>query len=302
MLDHAVNVRHPARTVADVTEEPLQFGDGGRVFGILTLPPGGIAVAQRRPVFVFLNAGVLHRVGPLRMYVRLARALAGRGFAALRVDLSGTGDSPPRSGLTYRESVAADFSAIEDVLEARLGRGDLIVIGLCSAADNAIRLAPRHPRIVGMVLLDPICFEEPGFRRRALTDLLIEKLSHPLHSLRVLQRQAAKFIKGKRRINPLSLRDLPDADQMRDAFRTIRQRGGHALSIFTSYATLYYNRHGQLGRVLDVEGYDAAATELFWPDVEHTYMLDVHRRRLIDAVVAWADEHFAAGTVTAGGD
>jgi pimeloyl-ACP methyl ester carboxylesterase len=293
MLDQTLRERRAVHDARAASEEPLQFGEGGRMFGILTLPQRGVAGAQSSPVFVFLNAGVLHRVGPLRMYVRLARELARHGFASLRVDLSGVGDSPPRAGSSYRDQVAADFAAIEKVLEARLGCQEIIVAGLCSAADNAIRLAPRHPRISGMVLFDPICFEDPGFRGRAFRKLLADKLLHPVQTLVVLKRQATKFLKGKRRIDPLSLRDLPDGDQMKEAFKCLRERQGHALSIFTSYATIYYNRPGQLAQVIDLDGQDRTSTEIFWPDVEHTYMLDVHRQRLIREVVAWATARFA---------
>ena len=68
-----------------LTEEPLQFGEGGRLFGILTLPGMPPRRAQELPVFVFLNAGLLHRVGPHRLHVRLAgSAKDGLQFAAGR--------------------------------------------------------------------------------------------------------------------------------------------------------------------------------------------------------------------------
>jgi len=66
-------------------EEPLQFGDGGRLFGILTLPSRSHRKAPGLPVFVFLNAGLLHRVGPHRLYVLLARDLSRMGFSSLGV-------------------------------------------------------------------------------------------------------------------------------------------------------------------------------------------------------------------------
>src|SRR5881396_2749734 len=113
-------------------EEPLQFGDGGRLFGILTLPSMSPRKAPGLPVFVFLNAGLLHRVGPYRLHVLLARDLSRMGFSSLRVDLAGTGDSPPRPGLTNQQSVAADYDEIVSVLESRLGRLPFVLAGLCS--------------------------------------------------------------------------------------------------------------------------------------------------------------------------
>ena len=64
-----------------LTEEPLQFGAGGRLFGILTTPSEPRRNAQELPVFVFLTAGLLHRVGPYRLHVRLGRELAQMGFS-----------------------------------------------------------------------------------------------------------------------------------------------------------------------------------------------------------------------------
>ena len=68
-----------------LTEEPLQFGQGGRLFGILTLSSMPSNNAKELPVFVFLSAGLLHRVGPYGLHVRLGRALAQMGFSSLRV-------------------------------------------------------------------------------------------------------------------------------------------------------------------------------------------------------------------------
>jgi len=59
-----------------LTEEPLHFGEGGRLFGILTLPADLPGNARELPVFVFLSAGLLHRAGPRRLHVHLARELA----------------------------------------------------------------------------------------------------------------------------------------------------------------------------------------------------------------------------------
>src|SRR5882672_1206798 len=150
-----------------LTEEPLQFGEGGRLFGILTLPSASPGTARELPVFVFLSAGALHRVGPARLHVRLARDLSRMGFSSLRVDLAGTGDSPPRPGLTNQQSVAADYDEIVSALGSRLGRLRFVLVGLCSGADNAIRTTLKDSRVVGLVLLDPICSQDDGFSARA---------------------------------------------------------------------------------------------------------------------------------------
>jgi pimeloyl-ACP methyl ester carboxylesterase len=284
-------------------EEPLQFGEGGRLFGILTLPGMPPRNAQELPVFVFLNAGLLHRVGPHRLYVGLARDLSRMGFSSLRVDLAGTGDSPRRPGLTYRQSVAADFGEISGVLESRLGRLPLVLAGLCSGANNAVRLTPEEPRVVGMVLLDPICFPDYGFRARAV----VVKYTNPARYLVWLKRRLnlltilpGESEKDNEMIDPLTLGDqstreqlraawgVPNREQLRAAFESICEREGRVLSVFTQNVHEYYNQAGQLGRVLGVDGYQQFCTELFWPQAQHIYPLDLHRRRLMEVIKTWA--------------
>ena len=284
-------------------EEPLQFGDGGRLFGILTMPGTSHRKAQELPVFVFLNAGLLHRVGPRRLYVRLARELSQMGFISLRVDLAGTGDSPRRPGLTYSQSVAADFKEILGGLESRLGSTALVLAGLCSGAHDAVRLAPEEPRVVGMVLLDPICFQDDGFLARAV----ILKYADPARYIAWLKRRFETLTAprgGRKKDNQLARAPgpediaggeelpatwgVPTREQLRAAFEAIRGREGRVLSVFSQMALEYYNEQGQLGRVVGMDGYQQSCTELFWPEADHTYTLELHRRRLIDAIKAWA--------------
>ncbi|MGH8758334.1 MAG: serine aminopeptidase domain-containing protein [Burkholderiales bacterium] len=274
-----------------MTEEPLQFGEGGRLFGILSLPGVPHRDARELPVFVFLNAGLLHRVGPYRLYVRLVRKLADMGFNSLRVDLAGRGDSPARSGLTNEQSVAADYEEIVGVLESRLGRLRLVLGGLCAGADNAIRLAPADPRVIGMLLLDPVCSLDDGFRARAV----VMKYTNPARYLVWLKRRLnllptlqGESEKDSEMLDPLTLRDQPTGEQLRAAFEAICERRGRVLSVFTRYATRYYNQLGQFGRTLDVAGYQRFCTELFWPQAAHTYTLELHRRRLIEEIKNWA--------------
>jgi len=289
-----------------LTEEPLQFGESGRLFGILTLPGIPPRSAQELPVFVFLNAGLLHRVGPARLHVRLIRELAQLGFSSLRVDLAGTGDSSPRPGLTYPQSVAADFGEISSVLESRLGRLPLVLAGLCSGAHDAVRLTPEQPRVVGMVLLDPICFPDDGFRARAV----VLKYTNPARYISWLKRRfkALRIPCGGRQEENDSVGvptpedkptqeqlraawGVPNREQLRAAFESIREREGRVISVFTQSALDYYNQTGQLGRVLGVDGYQQFCTEVFWPQAEHIYPLDLHRRRLIEEIKNWAGDY-----------
>jgi len=276
-------------------EIPLQYGDNGRLFGIMTTPDSGPGDAEDPVVFVFLSAGLLHRAGPHRLHVRLARALAQTGISSLRVDLSGIGESLPGSEVDYQQSVASDFEDILSVLEAQLGRVSIVLVGLCSGADNAIRLAPLSERVVGLVLLDPVCEKSESFDKHALKfrlSALSGKLLDFSRYLPWLKRRINGLLRpnapGEDEVDNLSLRDIPTAQQLRSALESVRDRDGKVISIFTEYSLRYYNHLGQLENVMAIEKYDQCCTELFWPHVEHNYPLESHRRQLIDTLSTWA--------------
>ncbi len=258
------------------------------MFGVFTRPVAETTGARDLPVFVFLSAGLLHRVGPMRLYVRLARELATLGFSSLRVDLSGIGDSPRSQSPTNQHAVTTDYEAIVAVLESRLGTVSIILGGLCSAADNGIRLTAGDPRVVGMLLLDPVCFAK-GFRRRKI----VAKYADPRRYIGWLKRQfrtAAGSVRDRRnRVDLMALRDIPTDGQLQAAFAAVRERGGRVLTVFSQHAfDNYCDQRGHLARTVGTDGYERFCTELLWPHAEHEYMLDVHRRQLIDVVRNWA--------------
>ena len=271
-----------------LTEEVLQFGEGGRLSGVLTRPSVLSRDPSDLPVFVFFNAGPLHRVGPHGLYVRIARDLSQIGFSSLRVDLAGKGDSGARPGLTKQESIMADFEEILCVLESALGRVPLVLGGLCSGADDAIRLTARDTRVVGLFLLDPVCPRDGGFAARAF----VLKYTNIARYIAWLKRRIKALsiplrARGEE-VDPLGIRNVPSWEELRTAFASMRERKGRVLCIFTQYALTYYNQAGQLGRVSDMEGFQQFCTEVFWPQAEHTYALELHRRRVIEAVKTWA--------------
>jgi pimeloyl-ACP methyl ester carboxylesterase len=272
-------------------EEALHFGEGGRLFGILTTPVRGHD-ASSAPVFVLLNAGLLHRVGPFRMHVRLARALAYSGFATVRLDLSGRGDSPRRPGMNTLESVPLDHADVDALLRSRFGPVPRVFAGLCAGADNAVRFSLRDPHTVGLVLLDPVTDAVPGYRRA----LLVQQLTTPGRYAAALKRTSRSLglapADTARRVtttNPLALRDLPTREDMRTALEAIHTRRGHVLAVFTSYALDYYSAEGQLASALGLDPGQQYCTERFWPEAEHTYTLESHRQRVISEIVGWAN-------------
>ena len=148
-----------------VRERAVSFGGGARI-GIVTEPAGAADVG-----FVFLNAGVVHRVGPNRMNVAAARRLAARGFVALRFDISGLGDSDSR-----RDSVPFDQASVLETrdaiewLQQHYGVTRVVTAGLCSGAVVAFRTALADERVAGAVLINPQGFVQSAEWQQHVVD------------------------------------------------------------------------------------------------------------------------------------
>lgn len=74
----------------DATLSPVRFGVGNSLVGMVAMPTHQ---APATAACLLFNMGANHRVGPRRINVKLANALAARGMASLRFDLGGVGDS-----------------------------------------------------------------------------------------------------------------------------------------------------------------------------------------------------------------
>lgn len=135
-------------------EASIGFGPGQRLVGTLCLPEaqdaGDMALGQ-----ILFNAGAVHRVGPHRINVRLARRLARRGVASLRFDLSGQGDSGAADGdLPFEKQAVADLRAAMDSLGEASGARRFSLFGFCSGGCHSYAAAQADPRIAGIILYD----------------------------------------------------------------------------------------------------------------------------------------------------
>lgn len=154
----------PTRTVAvgrplvgdGFVETPVRFGPNGRLFGILARPEGG----ANETAVVIANAGRDGHVGWGRLSVDMTRAAARKGYAALRIDLSGIGESlvaPPDEGreLLYDTVHQDDLLAAVDFL-GMLGHHRCVLTGRCSGAFAALHAAGRSKSVVGIMPINPL--------------------------------------------------------------------------------------------------------------------------------------------------
>jgi alpha-beta hydrolase superfamily lysophospholipase len=154
-----INGRH-------VREVPVHVPtESSMLFGIMTSSSeldreGG---PMFRSAVVMINSGAVHHIGPNRLWVQLARRWATRNVAVLRLDLSGLGDSPARSGC--EEDVVYSASALDDIGQALkycrnlVGEaGQVHLVGLCSGAYHALKSAVSGHQWTSAVMINPLTF------------------------------------------------------------------------------------------------------------------------------------------------
>jgi hypothetical protein len=143
-------------------EKVAVFGGRGSLVGIVSEPESGVKT-DNYPGIIFLNSGLLHRVGPNRLYVNLARNLALAGFMAMRFDLSGMGDSQRMNNLPFEESAINDTKLAMNFLSETRGIQSFLLIGICSGADIVFQAARIDSRVVGIVMVDGFSFTTPKY-------------------------------------------------------------------------------------------------------------------------------------------
>ncbi len=290
-----------------VRERIAQFGDKQRLVGIVTEPA---TPSADRPAFLILNAGIVHRVGPNRLHVRLARELAAAGFTVLRFDLSGLGDSAPRDdGLPYHQSRIGDACDAMDFLSETRGIERFVACGLCSGADHAFRLAWHDPRVIGAAMIDGYAYPSAAYRRTQRTQRLRQlagRLLHPPAWRRIVTGQhpamkafARRLGIGAAGVGPTApverfVIDLPPQTVATEQTQTLAQRGTRLLFIYTAQLSKMYQQSADARDAFPPRGVGAAVAVTCLTGADHTFTLRSHQRRLFDALLEWAQAQWPA--------
>lgn len=134
-----------------MNEQPIVFDCGGSALvGIVHLPP-----QQTQTVGVLVVVGgPQYRVGSHRQFTIMARGIAAAGYATMRFDYRGMGDSAgdARTFEVVRDDIR---SAIDQFARAVPGLNAVVLWGLCDAASAALMYCGSDPRVAGLVLANP---------------------------------------------------------------------------------------------------------------------------------------------------
>ncbi len=289
-------------------ERALLLGKSQSLVGILTKPPVEQS-GKKFPAVILLNAGILHRVGPYRLYVKIARDLASLGFVVLRFDLSGVGDSPAQSdGITFREKWLSDIDDVMNFLQEKHGMERFLLIGICSGAEFSYRAACRDERVAGAVLINP-----QTHLHDAADESLHTYIQHQIagrHNMRIglsSSFAAKKWLKVARgevdfrslaRIFAFQLKNFfhrnknvsAGLDQVEAALNALNDRGVRLLHVYSEGDVgLDYLELMLGGRKDRLEKAGKVRTEII-PGSNHTFTLLSNQEDLMNVIRNWSQE------------
>jgi pimeloyl-ACP methyl ester carboxylesterase len=299
-----------------VREKVSLFGPEGALLGIVTPPAPGANGHDGRTGVVILNSGVLHRIGPHRLTVKLARRLARAAFPVLRFDQSGVGDSRFQAATDSYDALAIrETRAAMDHLAAAAGVQRFVLAGLCSGADTSFATALEDERVVGVLLLDPYAYRTAGYfvrhiverarhldawigfaRRGAIKarDLALSRLRRGGAGAGLDDQQTKEEV-------PDYVREFPPREVFAKGLRALVDRN---VSVYIVYSgmlrTLHYNHHGQFESAFARYGLAGKVRCEWWPGVDHTFTALSWQQMLIDATARWASQLRGAGQQPAG--
>jgi len=264
-------------------ERAFRFGRAQHMIGIAGVPEQ----PAETPGVIVLNAGLVHRIGPFRLHVELARRLNACGYPTLRFDLSTVGDSAAsEESQTREQQVCADVDDAMTLLGEQAGCTRFVVIGLCSGAQNAHTVACVDPKIAGAVFLDGYAYRTFGYKLRRYLPKLLDPaswrraLTHRQRSVEVAAGEAV-----------FSVAPLPIA-VVRQDLTGMLARGLKLCLIYSGGISNYFNHARQFrecfGRLV---GHPNISTH-FFAETDHTYILTGDRRRLIETIERWITQQF----------
>jgi hypothetical protein len=281
-------------------ERAVTFGRDGKLAGILTEPEADRAVAGA-PAMLMWNVGIHHRVGPYRIQVDLARELARRGYASLRFDVAGMGDS-----VMSQDSRGDEERALDDIreamalLEKRRSVRRFVPIGFCSSVDSAHGLSLADERVVGACFIEGYASRTRGFwmyyplrvfdsmrwKRRIMRKIpmLLATLGDRIAIDPIEEERAA--------LGPVFARTYPSPQQFGTDVRRMAARGVRLLFVYVGGDT-DFNHRGQFEEMIGGPTLGERVEVTYYEGADHTFYRIEDRRRAVLRVAEWASKTFA---------
>ena len=202
---------------------------------------------------LFLNAGLIHRVGMGRFAVKLARHFASSGFVSCRFDFPGVGDSTAlQARHSHLTAAPGEVSSVIDALERETGLTRFVLWGICDGADAGFVAALHDQRVEGVVQVDPILYRtgrwywnhygqrvfSPLFWRERLTRFMVSGKSDASGAL---DAESYRFSFE----SSVSAREMLSKLELEEGYGALVSRNVRLLIIITGGCSYTYNYAGQ---------------------------------------------------------
>jgi len=272
-------------------EEIVQFGPKKGLMGILTEAENSSA---HLPTFIFVNSGLLHRIGPFRVYVSLSRKLAKFGYHSMRIDLSGKGDSLTRkNSATLSENVKQDIKDAMDYLQNTKGIEQFVICGICTGADNSYDIGFNDDRVVGIIPIDGYAYPTLGFKFRHYAPKLINvdswvNLIGRIYKLVTFQKKNASQAQMNANYRML----FPPIDQFNKDMTRALNKDKNFLILYTGGWMAFYNYERQFSNSLPKIAAHKNCQLAFNKFSDHTFILRKDKEWLINTIVSWSNNLF----------
>jgi pimeloyl-ACP methyl ester carboxylesterase len=278
-------------------EKAVLFGLERNLAGVLTFPENGNE--KRTAGIIIFNAGFIHHVGPYRLHVDLARDLAAAGFPVLRFDFSGIGDSPlGNSKELDLERIKTENNAAIETMVHHTGCERIILLGLCSGADNAHAIAIDDARISGIVFMDGFAYPTFLFYCKDYGPGLLKPMKWLGYCFRLAKKMrafcskrsaSASFFQPDLKIYE---RDFPPKPQVIRELQAMIDRGTKLFFIYSGGIAIYYNYDKQLVHMFRSLNFKGRVSHRYFKDADHTFTNYFLREKLRGEIVKWVGENF----------
>jgi pimeloyl-ACP methyl ester carboxylesterase len=282
-----------------MSERSIVFGANNGLVGTLALPtPSSAGTADIG--FLLFNAGVVHRVGPHRINVRMARQLAALGIASVRFDLAGHGDSARLSGdHSFEEQAVVDIRSAMDAFGAAANLRRFAIFGYCSGAYYGFATALVDERVAGILMFD--AYRYPTLKTRARYYLNRLRQPRVLRGLLGLMQRGAASLGRRARVlaggdeeRPVPelgrIDFIPSKGEFAKGLQTLLDRGVKIHMIYSGGEIREYNYHSQFKDTFARYGIGGRIAAEFLPNLDHVATGLADQADLMRRVIAWGRE------------
>ena len=261
--------------------QAIVFGKYDHLVGVANIAQATTKKSTEQVAMILITAGMLHNVGPFRLYVDIANSLETQGISSLRFDISGIGESlgVGSSGKSI-ERAASEASEAMDYLSENHGIKKFVVFGLCSGADDSVQTALNDERVIGVITLDGLGYKTPKFARNqrlflAKKILLFNNWKSKISSITGLKPPPVSLAVGG------DIREFPEtAEQASKEIQQLVDRGTQLHFIYTG-GTDYYNYAKQLYDMLPYVNWKGTESTRYFPHMDHVILLCEDRQEMV---------------------